>query len=353
MVPGPDTEPVESGPILIRVTNDVNNNVIRRLDAEGGWWGRVSDRVESIGDRILRLREAKGLSQSDLAKLVGVSQAAVSVWELNGRPVREVYLEPLARALGVSLSDLSPEHTAAPVPANSPREAALQEAVLRAVEDILTVAADANVVAPEKVAHRLSALGRRIWGHPTPTPVPADIMTQAEAAAALGVSRQAVHRLVAEDRVKAYANAARPDRAPLVSLREVRALVRRGHETEATEAAESGPPYSPSPTTGEESALNVLPIDDDTTPGVSPLSQEPTSPADEVASDPPWFADQYLLEELRTSSAAASGRHFSDRPKWERELLLREHREALREEWRRMGPEERAERLADWRRSHP
>lgn|GEM_PF-5437077 len=53
------------------------------------------------------------------------------------------------------------------------------------------------------------------------------------------------------------------------------------------------------------------------------------------------------------SSVAFTGQQFRDRPKSERELLVREHREALREAWRRMTPERRAERLEHWRRHRP
>lgn len=42
--------------------------------------------AESIGQKIKRTREAKGLSQRDLAKLVGVSQQTVAHWEQGGTP---------------------------------------------------------------------------------------------------------------------------------------------------------------------------------------------------------------------------------------------------------------------------
>jgi repressor LexA len=39
--------------------------------------------METMGDRIRMLRDAKGLSQEQLGKLVGVTKSAVSQWE-NG-----------------------------------------------------------------------------------------------------------------------------------------------------------------------------------------------------------------------------------------------------------------------------
>ena len=38
-------------------------------------------RMESMGDRIKMLRESRGLTQTDLGRLVGVSRAAVAQWE--------------------------------------------------------------------------------------------------------------------------------------------------------------------------------------------------------------------------------------------------------------------------------
>ena len=51
---------------------------------------------ESAGERIRRLRQVRGLSQAALAARLGVSQTAVTAWELDKRPVRAVYVEPLA-----------------------------------------------------------------------------------------------------------------------------------------------------------------------------------------------------------------------------------------------------------------
>ena len=86
------------------------------------------------------------------------------------------------------------------------------------------------------------------------------------------------------------------------------------------------------------------------------MSPHPTTPPDassEVPADPPWFADEFLIEDWETTSAAFTGQQFRDRPKRERDLLVQEAREALRKAWRRQTPERRAELLEKWRRRHP
>lgn len=52
------------------------------------------------------LRTAAGLSQAQLAKLVGVSQATVSRWEAGVMTPNADKLRSLARALGVKTGDL-------------------------------------------------------------------------------------------------------------------------------------------------------------------------------------------------------------------------------------------------------
>ncbi|MGN0521264.1 MAG: helix-turn-helix domain-containing protein [Eubacterium sp.] len=55
---------------------------------------------------IKRLREAKGITQSELADLIGVSSKAVSKWETaKGLPDISL-IEPLSKVLGVSVMEL-------------------------------------------------------------------------------------------------------------------------------------------------------------------------------------------------------------------------------------------------------
>ena len=58
------------------------------------------------GQTVRRLREAKGITQAELAEQIGVSSKAVSKWETaKGLPDISL-LEPLSTALGVSVSEL-------------------------------------------------------------------------------------------------------------------------------------------------------------------------------------------------------------------------------------------------------
>ena len=63
------------------------------------------------GAVIKRLREAKGITQSELADRIGVSSKAVSKWETaKGLPDISL-IEPLAVALGVSVTELMSGNT--------------------------------------------------------------------------------------------------------------------------------------------------------------------------------------------------------------------------------------------------
>lgn len=58
------------------------------------------------GNTIKRLREAKKLTQAELARQIGVSDKAVSKWE-TARGLPDIsLLQPLAQALGVSIIEL-------------------------------------------------------------------------------------------------------------------------------------------------------------------------------------------------------------------------------------------------------
>jgi len=62
--------------------------------------------VEAFGPRLARLRGDGGLSQSGLARRIGVSQSAVSQMEAGDRSPSYGMLIQLAEALGVSLAYL-------------------------------------------------------------------------------------------------------------------------------------------------------------------------------------------------------------------------------------------------------
>ncbi len=58
------------------------------------------------GAAIKRLRENKNITQADLADLIGVSSKAVSKWETAKGLPDITLIEPLAKALGVSVTEL-------------------------------------------------------------------------------------------------------------------------------------------------------------------------------------------------------------------------------------------------------
>jgi transcriptional regulator with XRE-family HTH domain len=60
----------------------------------------------SQGAKLSRLRQEAGLSQYDLAHLIGVTQSSVAFWELSDKPPRSDVLPKLAKALGVRIEDI-------------------------------------------------------------------------------------------------------------------------------------------------------------------------------------------------------------------------------------------------------
>ena len=58
------------------------------------------------GQTIKKLREAKNMTQSELAEIIGVSDKAVSKWETSKGLPDITLIEPLGKALGVSVMEL-------------------------------------------------------------------------------------------------------------------------------------------------------------------------------------------------------------------------------------------------------
>ncbi len=63
--------------------------------------------ARSIGERIRQARKTKGLSQTDLAKRIGVTQPAIANWESGVHDPRRLTLAKLADALEASLDWLA------------------------------------------------------------------------------------------------------------------------------------------------------------------------------------------------------------------------------------------------------
>jgi transcriptional regulator with XRE-family HTH domain len=64
----------------------------------------------NIGTTILHLRKGKGLTQEQLAGMIGISAGAVSKWETGSSTPDITLLAPLARALNTSLNELLSFH---------------------------------------------------------------------------------------------------------------------------------------------------------------------------------------------------------------------------------------------------
>ena len=58
--------------------------------------------MENLGETIKALRLEKGLSQPQLAQLVGVSNGIISIWENNINEPKASYIKKLAEIFGVS-----------------------------------------------------------------------------------------------------------------------------------------------------------------------------------------------------------------------------------------------------------
>jgi DNA-binding XRE family transcriptional regulator len=58
------------------------------------------------GHRLASLRKEAGLSQTELASAVGVSQQTVAYWETAATPPRSDVLPKMAKALGVRVEDI-------------------------------------------------------------------------------------------------------------------------------------------------------------------------------------------------------------------------------------------------------
>jgi transcriptional regulator with XRE-family HTH domain len=67
---------------------------------------RLNSPPEVVSKRIQETREKRGISASELARLVGVTPTAVWNWEKNSITPRRPALEQIAKVLGVSVSFL-------------------------------------------------------------------------------------------------------------------------------------------------------------------------------------------------------------------------------------------------------
>lgn len=60
----------------------------------------------TIGEKIRKARQEKGLTQKELADLMGVTQGAIAQFEQSGDNIRSYTLKKIAKALDITLFDL-------------------------------------------------------------------------------------------------------------------------------------------------------------------------------------------------------------------------------------------------------
>ena len=61
--------------------------------------------IMSLGEKIKELRISAGLSQMQLAKLIGVSQKAIDYWERNVNEPKATYIIALVKAFDISFDE--------------------------------------------------------------------------------------------------------------------------------------------------------------------------------------------------------------------------------------------------------
>lgn len=62
--------------------------------------------MDGLGEKIKEYRLEKGLSQPQLARMVGVSNGMISIWENNVNEPKASYIKALAVAFEISADDL-------------------------------------------------------------------------------------------------------------------------------------------------------------------------------------------------------------------------------------------------------
>ena len=87
--------------------------------------------MSATGDNIRRLRESHGMTQADIAKIAGVTDKAVSTWELGTKEPRMGALQKIADYFGVKKSDIVDDSD---ITKKAPSEDGVTEKDLRLVQ---------------------------------------------------------------------------------------------------------------------------------------------------------------------------------------------------------------------------
>ena len=96
---------IEANALAVLLANDRSRNDLREALAN-------AHAEESLGARLQRLRIRRGLTQFELAEMLGVSPVAVSYWESDRSTPRRHRTKEISKILGVAEEELSiaPEH---------------------------------------------------------------------------------------------------------------------------------------------------------------------------------------------------------------------------------------------------
>lgn len=94
----------------------------------------MPNKLNSLGDRIRELREKAKLEQKGLAELAQVSPGAVSQWESGATQPGKKARPALAKALGVSVSDLFNDESPVAAPPRKPNPEEMALYVLEALK---------------------------------------------------------------------------------------------------------------------------------------------------------------------------------------------------------------------------
>lgn len=82
---------------------------------------------ETFGKRLQRIREAKGMSQPQLAKAAAVAVGSLRNWEQGRREPSVTVAAQLAEGLGVTLDELAGKAARPPATAEQPAAPAAEE----------------------------------------------------------------------------------------------------------------------------------------------------------------------------------------------------------------------------------
>lgn len=126
----------------------LRNPIEPDLPDDGGTQGSVR---ETFADRLIRLRQARGLSRAELAERAGVSKPTMWAWETGRTPPRQSNLASLARALRVSEEVLLGLTSSAAVASSAADRPASPTALAQAVAESKVRIAELAGTEPERV----------------------------------------------------------------------------------------------------------------------------------------------------------------------------------------------------------